>query len=225
MKLTLLNLFGKSPFVPLKSHMDLVKECVDKVPLLFEALENRDYQKLETTAQEISSFEHKADLMKNDLRNHLPRSIYLPVDRGCLLEILSIQDGLADKAEDVAVLINLKPITLLPSFKEDFFLFLAKNLEAFYGAKAIIDELHELIESSFGGNEAEKVEAMVADIAFKEHEADLIQRRLLKAIYQAENEMPYTTFFLWQKIFTSIAALSNLSEKLGNRIRMMLDLK
>lgn len=223
--LTILSLFGRSPFAPLQSHMERVAKCVYCLPLLFEALEKKEYAHLEKLAEEISYFERDADLIKNDIRNHLPKSLFLPIDRSNLLEILSIQDSIADKAEDVAVLTTLTSLELLPIFKEEFKLFLRKNIEAFDEAKLIIKELQDLVESSFGGIEAEKVRAMVDEVAFREHEADLIQRQLLKSLFKAQDELNYITFHQWQRLFESIASISNLSENLAYRVRMTLELK
>lgn len=223
--LTILKLFGHSPFAPLQSHMDKVASCVHMLKTLFKAIDNQDEHTLNEAAQKISEYEHQADDTKNDIRNHLPKSLFLAIDREHLLEILTIQDSLADKAQDIAVLATIKPITVPPSCKEDFSIFLAKNIEAFDGARLIIKELHELLETSFGGIEAEKVKAMVYSVAYKEHEADLIQRRLLKDLFCNDKEMSFSEFLLWQRIFEAVSALSNLSEKLANRIRMTLELK
>lgn len=221
----LLSLFGRSPFAPLQSHMAKVADCVGCLPTLFQALENKEFEKVEEISQKVSQLEHQADLTKNDIRNNLPKSLFLPIDRSRLLEILSLQDALADSAEDAAVLATLKQLEMPASIKGDFLKFLMKNLEAFHVAKEIIKEMHDLLESSFGGIEAQRVQAMIEDVAFKEHEADLIQRKLLKHLYQAEEQMSYSTFYLWQQIFVAIASLSNVAEKLANRVRMTLDIK
>jgi uncharacterized protein len=223
--LTILSLFGRSPFAPLRSHMESVSRCVYRLPALCEALEKKDYSLVEEIAAQISELEHNADLIKNDIRNHLPKGYFLVIDRSHLLEMLAIQDNIADKAEDVAVLSTLKRVELLDSFKEEFKKFLTKNIETFDGAFLIIKELNELLESSFGGIEAEKVRAMVEAVAYKEHETDLIQHELLKKLFQSEGQMTYTTFYQWQKIFESLASISNLSENLAYRVRMTLELK
>ncbi|HRD54956.1 MAG TPA: TIGR00153 family protein [Parachlamydiaceae bacterium] len=222
---TILNLFGRSPFAPLQSHMNLVSKCVHQLFSLFEALEKKDYETVKKISDKISELENEADLTKNDIRNHLPKSLFLPIDRGTLLEILSLQDKIADRAEDAAILTTLKQIEMLPSFKEIFHEFLDKNIETFDHAKLIINEMHELLESSFGGQEAQKVRAMADEVAFKEHEADLIQQKLLKAVFGAEDEMSYSSFHLWQKIFEAVGSLANFSEKLANRVRLLLELK
>ena len=223
--MTILNLFGRSPFAPLASHMEEVSNCVLMLNDLFDALKRKEYKEMEEITKKISEQEHSADLTKNDIRNHLPKKLFLPMDRGHLLDILSLQDSIADRAEDIAILTTLKEIEMLDSFKDDFFEFLKKNIETFKGAHRIIKELHELLESSFGGIEAEKVKTMVHEVAAMEHETDLIQRKLLKKLLHSENEMSYTTFYLWQRIFEELASISNLSENLAYRIRMTLELK
>lgn len=222
---TILNLFGRSPFAPLQTHMEKVSNCVHLLNELFRDLEARDYKAVEKVAAQISELEHQADITKNDIRNHLPKSLFLPIDRSHLLEILTIQDRIADSAEDVAVLATLKQIEILPSFKVEFNEFLNKNIVAFDSVRLIIKEMHELLESSFGGAEAEKVRTMIENVAYEEHEVDLVQRKLLRKLFQAENEMSYTSFHVWQKICEALAAISNLSENLAYRVRMTLDLK
>ncbi len=222
---TIVNLFGRSPFAPLQSHMETVNRCVHLLPNLFVALENRETDILEKIAEEISLHEHEADLTKNDIRNHLPKSLYLPIDRGNLLDILSIQDSIADRAEDVAVLLTLAPIELLSAFRDAFIEFLKANIASYDMVLEIIREMHELLESSFGGNEAEKVKEMVEKVGFKEHEVDLLQRRLLKQFFSSEQQMSHSAFHIWQKIFEAVGSISNLSEVLANRVRMTLELK
>ena len=52
--LTIMNLFGRSPFAPLQSHMEKVATCVHKVLELFYALEKGDQETLERLARQIS---------------------------------------------------------------------------------------------------------------------------------------------------------------------------
>lgn len=223
--LSILNLFGRSPFALLQTHMEKVSSCVHSLIDLFNALKVGDQEVIEKIASEIAEQEHAADIVKNDIRNHLPKSLFLAMDRTSLLDILSIQDSIADKAEDIAVLASLKPITLLADLREDFDAFLNKNIETFNQANAVIHELHELLESSFGGSEAEKVRSMIDAIAHNEHEVDLLQRKLLKKFFNSEEHFTLSTFHIWQRIFEAIGSISNLSEKLAYRLRTTLEIK
>lgn len=225
MQQTLAKLFGRSPFTPLKTHMAKVAACVDEIPALFAALKKRDYVLVEKVAMRISELEHQADLVKNDIRNHLPMGLFLPVARTHLLEILSLQDNIADFAEDLAVLVTFRPLEIEPLIAAEFDAMMYKNLETVRAVNRIIQELDELLESSFGGSEAEKVKCMVADVAFKEHEADLIQRSLLKKFFCEQDKMAPPLFYLWMQVLHAISRLSDESEKLANRVRMTLEVQ
>ena len=223
--LNILNLFGRSPFAPLQGHMEKVADCVHELAPLFAALQGKKYEEVEKIAEYISELEHAADLTKNHIRNYLPGSLFLSIDRGNFLKMLLTQDSIADKVEDVAVLLTLRHLEFHSAFEAPFFLFLQKNIESFEDVRKIIAELHDLLESSFGGIEAEKVKTMVENVAFKEHEADVLQRQLLKSFFTVENQMSYAVFSHWMRVFETLGAVSNLSEELANCVRMTLDIK
>jgi predicted phosphate transport protein (TIGR00153 family) len=222
---TLAKLFAKSPFAPLQKHMQDVNECVKKVKEIFEALEENDSKSVSRISGEISKLEAIADTTKNELRNHLPGGLFMPVSKAALLEILSLQDDIADDCEDIGILLTLKDLTLKDIFKDDFKSFLNKNFETYELIKEIIDEFDNLLETSFTGREAEKVRSMVSNVALKEHETDLTQRKLLKNIFSNEDQFTHAEFQLWLLILREIRTLSNTSEKLAHRIRNLLDLE
>ena len=86
-------------------------------------------------------------------------------------------------------------------------------------------ELDALIESGFSGTEAAKVDSMIDTVAQTEHECDKMQRRLMRSVLDHENELSVGDFFVWQRLIHEIAGISNQSEKLANRVRMLITLK
>lgn len=222
---TIASLFGKSPFVPLQSHMRKVSECIDGLGELFQIFVNEDHDSIGEVARKISKTEHEADLVKNDIRNHMPRGLFLPVDRGKLLEILSTQDEIADTAENVGVLCGLKKLPVPDTLKDLFLDFCSKTTECFHLSRRVIEELDELLESGFGGVEAEKVRELVHAVAVKEHEVDLCQRELLRVVFDSEDKLSYTEFHLWLRILSEIATISDLSENLADKVRTTLEIK
>lgn len=222
--LTIAKLFGKSPFAPLQTHMKKVSECVLLLNDLFEALKVKDYEKIKEISKRISKKEHEADLTKNDIRNHLPRSLFLPVNRGDFLDILSLQDSFADKVEDIAIIVTLKELKHFEDL-EGFEEFYQKNIETFLLASDVIKEFDNLIESSFGGLEARKVKEMTDNLALKEHELDIMGYNLLKKLFSLTDKFSYSTFHLWNTILKEVGEISNIAEKLGNKIRTILEIK
>ncbi len=222
---TFAKLFGRSPFVPLRTHMDKASECVAKAAQAIDHFLAGEFEHLAELAEFVSRLEHEADRVKNDIRNHLPKGMFLPIDRANLLEILATQDSIADKAENIAILLTFKHMPVAQAIRADFRLFVDKNLEAVQAVREVVHHLDELMESGFGGAEADRVKGMVEGVALKEHEVDVIQRRLLKTMLAREADFTYGEFFLWTRLIQQVADLSNLSEKLGNMIRMTLEIK
>ena len=223
--LNIARLFGKSPFAPLQSHMKKVSLCMERLSDIFSAFSKMDMEKIEKLVADLSRMEHEADLTKNDIRNHLPKSLFLPIDRAHFLEILSIQDSIADKAEDIGILLTLRPLEGFNNFHADLLALFRKNELVFIDAKKIIEEIDELLESSFGGIEAEKVKAMVEQTAYKEYEADKMQQTFMKHLFTQGDKLDVSAFYLWMRLIEEVGALSHLSERLANRIRMILELK
>ncbi|MBC8201977.1 MAG: TIGR00153 family protein [Planctomycetes bacterium] len=219
------RLFGRSPFVPLQLHLDKISDCVEASVTLLERIRSGDTSNIGEEARAVSKLEHKADLVKNDIRNSLPRGLFMAIDRGQLLEILSLQDSIADKGEDIAVLMSIRPVKILGDLSEPLKEYIEGNLKAFHNVKEVMRELDTLIESGFGGKEANKVDAMVEGVAVAEHECDIMQRKLMKSVLEHESELSVGDFFIWQQLLRDIAGISNYSEKLANRIRMLLTLK
>ena len=223
--LTIARLFGKSPFSPLQSHMKKVGGCIKKLTEIFQEIENKNFDKIETLVLELSSLEHEADLTKNDIRNHLPKSLFLPIDRGQFLEILAIQDTIADKAEEIGNLLMLCPRNSLKVFTPIFQEFFQKNLETFWDARLIIKEFDELLESSFGGAEAAKVKTMVDQTAYKEHQADVLKTAVRKEFFNLADTLTPSAFYLWANLIDEVGSISHISEKLAHHIGMILELK
>jgi uncharacterized protein len=180
---------------------------------------------VEKLAKELSELEHEADLTKNDIRNHLPKNIFLPIDRAHFLDILAIQDRIADKAEDLAILLSFKTLDVQEEFKDDLKELYKKSTETFWQAKKIIEELDELLDSSFGGLGAEKVKSMVEHTAYLEHQVGRIQKKMFKKLLLQNPPLPTPSFYLWERLIRELGTIAELSEKLANRIRMILELK
>ena len=98
-------------------------------------------------------------------------------------------------------------------------------MKAFTLVSDIISELDELIESGFGGVEAEKIRNLAHDVAVAEHQADLIQLKLLKELYKNDENMTVGEFHLWMRVTRVLSQISNHSENLANKILKTLSFK
>lgn len=216
------KLFGKSPFEPLFQHMLKVKECVDLVRPLMDAFLNEEDKKMEDFAKKIFKAEHEADLVKKELRNQLPKSIFLPVARGDLLRFLKEQDNIADSAEDLAVLLTLRKTKVPEELKEELKDFVDRVLETYEMAMRVSSEIKVLAETSFGGTEAYKVMQLIEELKVDEWEADKAQMTAAKKLFSIEEKLDPVTVFMLMNIFKELGTLANHAENAGDQMRMML---
>lgn len=216
------KLFGKSPFEPLYQHMLKVKECVGFIRPLMDALLNGETELVERYAKEIFSAEHEADLVKKEIRNRLPKSVFLPVARGDLLRFLKEQDSIADSAEDLAALITMRKMIVPDDLKEELRNLVDKILKTYEMAMTISSEIKTLAETSFGGEEAHKVMEMIEKLKLKEWEADKAQMKLAKKLFSLEKKIDPVSIMMWMHIFKELGAIANHSENTGDQLRTML---
>ena len=214
-------MFAKSPFKPLVSHIDKVNECINQIKPLFDAFLSNDYEKVESIAKEISTVEHKADKIKDDIRQHLPQSIFLPVDKRDFMHLLSAQDDIADAVEDLAVLMRIKSINVPDTLRQPLMELVNYVVALANDACSMIRELEDLLEASFGGAEAEKVEKMASNLGTAEYEADKMQFLLAQKLFSLSN-LSAADLFLLNELIKKLGGVADQSEKIGKTLRVFM---
>ena len=216
------SLFGKSPFSALQGHMRVVLECVHQMPVLFEALAKGDQKEVATIKDIIFEREEEADRLKNELRNRLPKSLFMPVDRRDLLEVLQMQDSIADTAQDIAGLLVERPMDL-PEFMQEPMLALTQRcVDVCEKSAEIIEELDELLAMGFRGKEANRVEEMVTALNKIEDETDELGLELTRRLFQHEDEIKPVSVMMWYQLIQWVGDLADYAEKVGDRLRLMI---
>ena len=222
MKRTIFDLFAKSPFGPLQDHMRAVMDCVSLIPDLFRTMEEEDENNFQVLVEKIKDAEHEADKIKNELRGDVPKTMFTPVDRDDLLMVLSNQDSISDYAEDVAVLLSMKPLPFPATIRNEFWKFLEQVMITVGQYAKINEELDELMEASFGGSEASKVEEMINNLGREEYKTDRLQHDLVRKLLSREEELGTLNVIMWMKVLEATGNMANSAEKVGNRLRLFL---
>ncbi len=216
------SLFGKSPFSAMQRHMRVVLECAHEIPPLFEALAAGDRKQVEAVKEKIFEREAEADAIKNALRGALPKSLFMPVDRRDLLDVLQMQDSIADTAQDIAGLLVERPMEL-PDFMQETMLALARRcVDACDQSAKIIEELDELVAMGFRGREADRVEKMVEALNLIEDETDQLGLELTRRLFEHEDELKPVSVIMWYRIIEWVGDLADYAEKVGDRLRLLI---
>ncbi len=220
--MSIFDLFARSPFRPLQEHMHVVLECVRELEPFFEAVCSGDEKGIDAHQRRIDELEGKADRLKNDLRAHLPRRLFLPVDRRDLLEILDLQDSMADTAQDIAGLFLEREMELPESMERPLMELVRAVLRTADQAGAVIDTLDELVEIGFRGREADRVEGMIDELGALEGETDRLGIALVRELFRLERELSPVSVILWYQTIGWIGDVADHAEKVGNRLRLLI---
>ena len=163
-KPSILKIFAKSPIKPMQQHMELVYECVTNLLPFFQKCLNHDWQAANVDYEKISLLENKADGLKKEIRLHLPSRLLLPIDRGDFIGLLKSQDQIANTAKRVSNLIYYRKMQFPEQIAKNLLNFVQLGIDATKLAQNAINELDQLVETGFSGNEAELVEGMIVDL-------------------------------------------------------------
>ncbi len=218
----LANLFGRSPFKPLQQHMTAAADCARLVVPLLEALCDEDQARVETIKEEIFQHEAKADSIKNELRAHLPKSLLMPVDRRDLLEVLQMQDSVADTTQDIAGLLVERHMEVPEVMKEPLLVLARRCVDTCDQAAKIIAETDELLEMGFRGRGATRVEEMADALNLIEDETDLLGIELTRLLFRHEDEIKPVSVMFWYQLIQWIGDIADYSEKVGDRLRLLI---
>lgn len=213
------GLFGRSPFKLLEKHMEKVKDCFNEVPRLFDVLYLSDYEEVKIISNEILKMEHEADRIKSDIRNQLPHSLFLPVDRRDFMNLLSAQDDIADAVEDLSIVLRLKNVTVPDEIRPALMDLVNMIMDIGEKAYKIVRELDNLMEVSFGGPEAESVSKMIDELGTMEWKADKLQFKITKEIFNLEESLSKGDFFILLEIIRKLGSLADKSEKVGKILK------
>jgi predicted phosphate transport protein (TIGR00153 family) len=221
-KPSLSGLVRESPFVSIQEHMRTVFSCICLIPPLFDALYRKDLAQVHDFAAQIDQLETEADRIKTNFRLNTPKSLFLPVDREDLLDLIAVQDHLADTVEEIGQILCYRDMEVPEALKEVLDELLEGTMEISSEAKAIIEQLDELLEVGFNGLEVDKVSAMISGLRRDEHNIDAILHRLRRTMFTQEKELDPISVMFWYKLIDRLGSISDQAENIADRLLLFL---
>lgn len=216
------NLFGRSPIKPIQEHMALAVQAAAELTSFFEAVTSDDWPRASEIQQRVVQFEHQADEIKKQLRLHLPKSLFLPVPRTDLLELLTMQDRIPNRAKDIAGIIMGRRMTIPLSMKEQMNEFVRASVAAAEQALIAINELDELLESGFSGRELAVVENMIKELDDLEEKTDHLEIGVRTSLFALEAQLPPVDVMFLYNIIDWVGDIANRAHDVGGRLQLLL---
>tara|TARA_Y100000588_G_C14196246_1_gene900356 strand:- start:15 stop:692 length:678 start_codon:yes stop_codon:yes gene_type:complete len=213
---SILGIFAKSPFVSLQKHMDIGKQAAIALQNFLTSAGVSDWSKAKQYRQEIIDLEHAADDIKNQIRTHLPKSLFMSVSREDLLDLVYTMDGIPNTAKDISGIMIGRQMEIPNQIAEQFSAFVKAAIKAAKQASAAIEKVDEVRRGGFSSSDADLLQDLVAELEILEHENDDLEAALRNDFFEIEKDFPAVDVMFLYDIFNRIGSLADISQTAGH---------
>ena len=211
--------FMASPFEGLQEHAEKVKVCAWAFQQAIECYVSSKCERFEELRQEVIQLESEADVIKKNIRGHLPKGTIIPVDKYELFRYLREQDQVPDAMEDALDLISYRGEPEIPKeLDKDFFLLVDTVIDPVEDLSRLVAEARKYFRN-FSDTQREAVKAIIHGLAQKEHEADKLEDSLKRRIFNLKD--PVTVFHM-VTLTETIGSIADHAENAGDMMRAMI---
>ena len=214
-------MFGRSPFQPLLAHIVKANECANLLLPFFEATFAGDWDAAAELREQVTTLEHEADTLKTELRLNLPNSMFLPVSRSDLLDLISVQDKIANKVRDITGIMLGRKMRVPDELADLMREYMATSVACVAQARQALEELKDLLESGFGRNVSDVMQNMIRELHVLEHQADDQQVAIRRRLFELESQLPPVDVIFLYKIIDWVGEVSDRAERVGSRLQIL----
>jgi len=219
---TLNGLFGASPIKPLQEHMTRAHECVIGLREFLEATLANDWARAEAAQGKIADLENAADELKMEIRLHLPKSLFMPAPREDFLELLHVQERIANRARDIAGIMLGRKMGIPANMADPMREYLVACTATSAQALKAINELDELLETGFSGPEVDLVQNLIRELNQLEHQTDVLQIDIRSKLFAQEKDLPPVDVVFLYKIIDWVGDLADAAQQVGSRLQILI---
>jgi predicted phosphate transport protein (TIGR00153 family) len=212
----------KSPFGQLLEHMEKVRECIEILGDGLIKYYNGNYKSFSDLAKKVSEIEHEADMIKRNLRNHLPTSLFMPVDKGKFMWALREQDKILDHAENLVKMLDIRHTKIPKELQEVFISHLKLVMKTVDAMQDAVGNIRDLVETSFVKREREQTKKYIYKVHELEWKADQKKYEMTRGIYNLEKKLDPMDVYHLLKIADWVDDIADHAENVADWIRAMI---
>ncbi|MGY6517651.1 MAG: TIGR00153 family protein [Lysobacteraceae bacterium] len=216
------NLFGRSPVRPLQKHFREAAACARELVPFMEAALRGDWDAVEACREKITAREQAADDLKKNVRLNLPNNLWLPVARADLLDLLMVQDRVANTTKDVSGIVVGRRMQFPAAVGDALMRLVRRCVDAVDQAERSVNELDELFETGFRGAEAELVEEMIDQLDAIEDDTDQLQAEVRAELFKLEKELPPVDVVFMYQAIEWVGEVGDYAQRVGSRLQRLL---
>ncbi len=211
----------KSPMEGLVEHYDKIAECIHVINESLECYVSgvgacREFTEL---TREIDAIENHADSIKRNIRNHLPRRLFMAVDKTQFLNYTKNQDNILDSAQEALQWLGMRQVTIPEGMFQKMLIDLLEEV------KTTTELLGPALRDTIGFVHGETIDRMAIKQKFQavrrqHHHVQKLSRELTAAIYNSD--MEFKDIYQLIHFVDCLVNMSHDSENCGDHLRTMI---
>ena len=177
-----------SPYELLMAHYGKVIAAVELLEEMLHLYLKKRYSEAASISVEISKLEHEADEVKRHMRTTLPRMILMPISRQETLDILTSVERIADTAQDVAQILDMRQTNIPDEIAPLVERFVGHVIDSVRALGDMMGHMNRLLKSTFAKVETQEIIELGQRVHEHEYKADCVAKQLSKKIYTLEGK-------------------------------------
>ncbi len=220
-KPALTDVFSSSPLAHIERHAEACLDCVRMLRTYFEATQSGDWTLAEKVQGDIVRLESVADDLKMEVRMNLPRGLWMSVSRADLLDLVRVQDTMANETKDIAGLSLGRQLAFPKKLDKSLFKYIDTVTQTAEKAVDVVIATRDLSKSAFGARQVKLIGSKCAAVEKTERSSDKLQSKLRAKLRTHEEKIsPIDAMFLYQ-LLSQIGEVADHAEKVSHRAQII----
>ena len=220
-KPALTDVFSGSPLAHIERHAEACLDCVKMLRAYFEATQAGDWDQAEKVQGEIARLESVADDIKMEVRMNLPRGLWMSVSRADLLDLVRVQDTMANETKDIAGLSLGRQLAFPKKLDKALFKYIDTVIQTAEKAVDVVAATRDLSKSAFGARQVKLIASKCVSVEKTERSSDKLQSKLRAKLRDHEEKIsPIDAMFLYQ-LLSQIGEVADHAEKVSHRAQII----
>ena len=215
------EVISNSPLALLERHAGVCMDCVERLPLYFQEAQSGLWARAEEVREEICRFEGLADELKQDVRSNLPRGLWMSVSRADLLELVRVQDKMANGVKEVSGISLGRQLAFPSPLTEDLNEFVEVVVAVSRSVVKSIGATRELSRSAFGTRQTNAILDFVSQVEAGERRSDDMQAALRARVREHEVDLPPVDAMFLYQLLAAIGEIADNAEKVAHRAQII----
>ena len=215
------DVISNSPLALLERHAGVCVDCVERLPLYFAEAQANRWGRASDVREEICRFEGLADELKQDVRSNLPRGLWMSVSRADLLELVRVQDKMANGVKEVSGISLGRQLAFPAAMTSEVADFIEVVVQVGRAVVKIIGATRELSRSAFGTRQTNVILDFVSQVEADERRSDEMQATLRARLREYEAELSAVDAIFLYQLLAAIGDIADNAEKVAHRAQII----